>query len=75
MVGECEWVGGGLRGQRLGVRALCVLRRVLPPTPPTPSRQPTCEPVSMELRRAPVWVFQNLMVRSAVPPPLASRFD
>ena len=27
----------------------------------------------MELRRAPVWVFQNLMERSAVPPPVASR--
>lgn len=35
----------------------------------------TWEPVSMELRRAPVWVFQNLMLRSAVPPPEASRFD
>ena len=33
----------------------------------------TWEPVSMELRRAPVWVFQNLMLRSAVPPPEASR--
>ena len=33
----------------------------------------TWDPVSMELRRAPVWVFQNLMLRSAVPPPEASR--
>ncbi len=30
-------------------------------------------PVSMELSRAPVCMFQNLMQRSAVPPPEASR--
>jgi hypothetical protein len=35
--------------------------------------QHTCEPVSMELSTAPVWVFQNLMHLSAVPPPVASR--
>lgn len=29
----------------------------------------------MELSRAPVCVFQNLMLRSAVPPPEASRLD
>ena len=29
----------------------------------------------MELSRAPVCVFQNLMQRSAVPPPEASRLD
>ena len=29
----------------------------------------TCEPVSIELRHAPVCVFQNLIFRSAVPPP------
>ena len=33
----------------------------------------TWDPVSMELRRAPVWVFQNVMLRAAVPPPEASR--
>ena len=29
----------------------------------------------MEFSSAPVWVFQNLMQRSAVPPPEASRLD
>lgn len=33
----------------------------------------TCEPVSMELRHAPVVEFQNLIVRSAEPPPVAKR--
>lgn len=32
----------------------------------------TCEPVSIELSIAPLFEFQNLIVRSAVPPPLAS---
>ena len=33
----------------------------------------TCECVSIELSIAPVVVFQNLMQRSAVPPPDANR--
>ena len=36
-------------------------------------RARACELVSMELSSAPVCVFQNLMQRSAVPPPEASR--
>lgn len=38
-------------------------------SPPVPL---TCEPVSTQLRRAEVWLFQKRMVRSAVPPPEAS---
>lgn len=37
------------------------------------SRAHTWEPVSMEFKQAPVWVFQNLMVRSPPPPPDASK--
>mmetsp|Transcript_9753 Transcript_9753/g.31271 ORF Transcript_9753/g.31271 Transcript_9753/m.31271 type:complete len:319 (-) Transcript_9753:869-1825(-) len=36
-------------------------------------RAQTWEPVSTEWSMAPVWAFQNLMVRSAVPPPEARR--
>lgn len=39
------------------------------------SREQTCDLVSMVLRHVPVWVFQKRMVRSAVPPPLASRLS
>ncbi len=35
-------------------------------------RDSTWLPVSTELSSAPVWVFQVLMQRSAVPPPVAS---
>lgn len=35
----------------------------------------TCDLVSTELSMAPVSVFQVLMQRSALPPPLASRLD
>lgn len=34
-------------------------------------REHTCDPVSIEFNTLPELVFQNLMVRSAVPPPLA----
>ena len=37
------------------------------------SKAQTCDPVSMELSSAPVLAFQNLMVRSAVPAPDASK--
>jgi len=37
------------------------------------SNEHTWEPVSTELRQAPVWVFQNLMHWSLSPPPEASR--
>lgn len=45
------------------------------PRPPNDitSMQHTCDLVSTELSMAPVSVFQVLMQRSAVPPPLASR--
>lgn len=38
------------------------------------SRAQTCEPVSIEFKQAPVWVFQNLMHLSLPPPPEASKF-
>ncbi|EKU20650.1 hypothetical protein NGA_2064900, partial [Nannochloropsis gaditana CCMP526] len=38
------------------------------------SKEQTWEPVSIELRRAPFAPFQNLMHRSAVPPPVAKIF-
>lgn len=36
------------------------------------SNEQTCDPVSIEFKTAPELVFQNLIVLSAVPPPLAS---
>lgn len=36
------------------------------------SRAETWDPVSTEFKHAPVWIFQNLMHRSLMPPPEAS---
>lgn len=36
------------------------------------NKEQTCDPVSIEFKTAPELVFQNLIVLSAVPPPLAS---